>query len=158
MRDIDFYLDKAKENAGIKYDAGLASLLGISRSYITHFRKGIDTPAPALMLHIADVAGIDRDLALMDLNIWNSQGDVQKAYICLAKRIQHFMLILCVSLCAMFSMPAKASEASQSLNAAFYENIYYHFYIAYTCNLLFQDSYSRQNFKINAYAARVVLC
>lgn len=127
MRDINFYIEKAKENGGFKNYSTLADILCITRSYMSELRSEKSPPSAKLLFKIADIAGIDKNLALMDLGAWKSDGEVKKTYLGLAKRISKFILVSCFVL-TMAGTQAVASPSSwsDSSNQRSFHTIYYH--------------------------------
>jgi transcriptional regulator with XRE-family HTH domain len=72
QRDILWYLDLARARTGCASYKELATRLGLSGTSISWMRQGKSYPADATMLRIADLAGQDGALALLDLNVWRA--------------------------------------------------------------------------------------
>lgn len=128
MRTPQNYIDQALKMSGCTSRNKLAALLGITGASLTRIYQGISLPSDKLMQRLATVAGVDPELALIELNIWRSEGDekVNKAYRCLAAKISNLALILAIIGCAMVSLPSKSFAASPQLNINYDNSIYYH--------------------------------
>lgn len=70
--DLDAYLDRARERAGLPSDRRLAVALGISQSGLRQYRLGLSTPQPAVMVRLAELAGVAPELALLDRMEWQA--------------------------------------------------------------------------------------
>ena len=86
-RDINYYLDRAKERSGVQTDKDLNRLLGYHSSMIAHMRSGRSFPSEDMMLALADLAGIHEHVALLDLAACRNSGRVRQAYIALLGQI-----------------------------------------------------------------------
>lgn len=74
MRTFDDYLAEARRKTGVASNNQVAALLGISGTSISRLSKGVNLPADETMLKLADLAGLDKEEALIDLSIWRSAG------------------------------------------------------------------------------------
>lgn len=80
MYSIDEYLDRAMENKNIPSNNKLATVIGISGTSLNAFRTKRSWPADNTMIKIAELAGVDVQQALLDLNMWRSSGPVRALY------------------------------------------------------------------------------
>ena len=87
MRDINTYLDAAKERTNSPSDRKLSLLIGLAPGALNHYRTGRAHPDDDTMTKLAALAGMDPQAALLDLNIWRSEGLAKSAYIELARRL-----------------------------------------------------------------------
>lgn len=72
MRTIDWYVDKARDHAGIRSDRGVGIALGGAPQLVSHWRTKRAWPSDETMLKLADLAGEDPESALLDLAIWRT--------------------------------------------------------------------------------------
>lgn len=108
MRDYSYYLDKAKEVQGFKFDNQIDQALGFKASMTTYLRQGKKNISDEKMIELAKLAGIDEATALIDLNYIRAPDNAKPLYTKIAEMIQQASmaaLILTVS-----SAPALASE------------------------------------------------
>ncbi|MGC2854196.1 helix-turn-helix domain-containing protein [Novispirillum sp. DQ9] len=80
MRQIDDYVDLAKTRNNITSDNQLARRMNINHSSISTWRNKKAWPAERTMLDLADLAGIPRTIALLELNYWRSVPEAQSTY------------------------------------------------------------------------------
>jgi hypothetical protein len=112
-RDYEFYIARAKEAQGFKYDNQLDMALGFKGSMMAIVKKGNKHLSDQKMIELAKLAGIDEAIALMDLNIWRSGNDeVKNAYKGMAEKLKinllnMFLGILTISFLSL-SAPAMA--------------------------------------------------
>jgi transcriptional regulator with XRE-family HTH domain len=77
--DLSAYLDAAKAARGIPSDNQLASALGLTRGAVSAMRCGRALPGDEIMLHVAELAGENTELALLRLNYWRARFGTAKA-------------------------------------------------------------------------------
>lgn len=87
MKTIDFYLDKARENQGLKSDRDLCKALGLSNGAITQIRTGRSWPSDETMVSLAKLADVTPEQALLELSYWRAEGEARETYKGLLKRI-----------------------------------------------------------------------
>lgn len=80
MKDIDFYIDKAKEHSGFKSDRELSTALGFKGNSVTFWRRKRAYPSDDAMSQLATFAGENITVALIDLNAMRSEGTAHTAY------------------------------------------------------------------------------
>lgn len=105
-RTIEFYIEKAKEHSGISSDRQLGPVLGMSTAAISQFKTGRALPSDDSMVRLAELAGVDPYIALIDLNSWRSEGAARNAYKEILKRIS------VVFIAALILFPANKSSAN----------------------------------------------
>lgn len=76
--DLDAYLDRARERAGIPSDRRLAIALGVSQNGLRGYRLGIATPSPEKMLKLAELAEVPPAIALLDKLSWQADGPASR--------------------------------------------------------------------------------
>ena len=71
-RDINWYMDTAKKNAGIKSDRKLAAALELSTvsKWRDPYRHVV--PEQSAMVRLANMAGIPQEIALIERDIWEA--------------------------------------------------------------------------------------
>lgn len=79
MHTIDQYLDAAINRHRFTSDRDLGRYLGLSSATINQYRTKRSWPSPATMTRIADLAGENIDIALIELNIWKEQDETARA-------------------------------------------------------------------------------
>ena len=128
--DLDFYLDQAKRNKGIKSDAELSRLVGFKSNAVTFFRCKKAFPSDQTMVRIAELAGVDPRRALLDLNIMRSDGEPKAAYMqmaaILAQHARHVsaMILVCFGVLILAASPAHAGGQTGNGLAHNMTNIY----------------------------------
>lgn len=70
--DLIGYLDTARARAGLTSDRRLGDAIGVSKNSISQYRLGIATPHPAVMLRLAELAGVPGEVALLDRASWQA--------------------------------------------------------------------------------------
>ena len=85
MRTIQQYMDQAIERQQLGSDRQLARLLDMSQVNI--WRQGKSLPSEDAMLRLAELAGIDPQVALLELAFMRTEGPAREAYGELLKRI-----------------------------------------------------------------------
>jgi len=114
MRDVHFYVKKAMERSGAKSERQICLMMGMADNTITNYRKRNVLPNEETMMKLAQIAGIDVFIALLDLNIWRSEGQAQAAYKNILKKIS-------VGIVAVY-LTLSAAQAQASPSGRFYEN------------------------------------
>lgn len=85
---LDQLLDGARDARGLKSDAALGRALGITQQTVNNYRTGRAWPSDDVMIKLADMAGVDQNAALLDLNIWRSKSpEVASAYIAMRDKL-----------------------------------------------------------------------
>lgn len=142
MRDINHYIDAARDRTGCKSDRKLALLIGLAGTTINHWRTGRSLPDDETMAKLAQLAGQEPTMALLDLNIWRSKDGLARShYIDLARRIgRSAAAFFCVGFlgaaAAALTPPQTQAAVAQSLpraigtqaaqgNSAVLSNVYY---------------------------------
>lgn len=96
MRDYDFYLDKAKELNGFKYDNQIDAALGFKAAMACQLRKGKTHLSDDKMFALSKLAGENPLIALVDLNFMRANGEAKKSYkrmsVKLSKALQMVMI------------------------------------------------------------------
>jgi hypothetical protein len=78
---IDDYCDLAKQRNALKSDRELTRRLGLVGSAISHWRTKRTWPSDKTMIELAELAGEDPRVGLLDLNLWRSESaPVRLAY------------------------------------------------------------------------------
>ena len=126
MKNFNDYAEKAIARYGL---AGLNSLgreLNISSAAISQFNTGKALPSDDTMIKLAELAGLPKEEALIDLNLWRSKDkpEVQKIWQRLSKMLGLYSYILFFSLFASTSCFA-ANSSLFAENQVVNKNIYY---------------------------------
>lgn len=86
MHTVDQYIDAACQRKGFT-DRQLGKYLGKSHATVCHWRTKRSWPSDDTMIALAEVAGMDIDQALLDLNTWRATGPARAAYERIASRL-----------------------------------------------------------------------
>ncbi len=127
MRDISWYIDKAKEESGAGSDRKICEMLGMAENATHAWRKRNVLPSDDTMMKLAKIARIDPYIALLDLNMWRSDGEAKKAYASMLKKITAVFVALII----VFSIENPANAKAHGFNMPGYshsiiETIHYH--------------------------------
>lgn len=112
MRNIQEYLDQAIEIQEIGSDRQLSRLLGLASNSVSQFRTSRALPSPETMVKLARLAGIDEQVALIELSFMGATGEAKNAYEKILKRISVFLPATVLG--SVFSSPSNA-EAAENL-------------------------------------------
>lgn len=123
MKTLEFYIAKAQVNSGAATDTKLAALLDVSASYVCMMRTGKSIPSDDMMVKIANIAGVDKEEALLDLNVWRSSGSVKDAYANILRKLGHVAVAL--ALCLFFSAHQDATASDLNMSNSEHDAIYY---------------------------------
>lgn len=93
------YAEKAINRYGLTGYNNLAREIGIKKSSMSALRAGKTCPTEENMIRLAELAGMPKEEALIDLNLWRSKDkpEVQKIWQCLSKMIGCFAATLLFS-------------------------------------------------------------
>jgi hypothetical protein len=126
MKTIDQYIDRAIERTGLT-DRQLGPFLGRGVGTVSHWRCKRAWPADDTMIALAEVAGLDPEQALIDLNIWRSSGETRRIYERLADHLAAapalgLALALCLAGHLFFSTASTgyAAQASHKTSLTIY--------------------------------------
>ena len=86
MIKISDYLNTAQAISGAGSDRGLARLLKVSQTLISKWRLGKTLPTKEFMLKIAELANMDKTVALIVLEYWKSSGEARLIFKTLFKK------------------------------------------------------------------------
>ena len=89
MRDFTYYTEKAISRYGLAGQNALAAEIGINKSAMSQLATGRTLPSEATMIKLAELAGLPKEEALIDLNLWRSKNnpEVNKIWTRLSKMI-----------------------------------------------------------------------
>lgn len=122
MNELDTYIRKAKEKQSIKSNRQLCIALNVSHNAMNDYGRG-KLPSDETMIKLAKLAGIDPWIALIDLNIMRSSGEIRSQYIDIMRKIKcvavaMFMLIAL----GLSATPALAEVSSSKCVSVYYGN------------------------------------
>lgn len=98
MRTLTQYLDLARARQGIESDRQLGTAIGLKKGIAHQYRKGAALPSDDAMVALAHLAGIDPEIALLDLNQWRAKGAARSVYMEMARRLAGTTVALLVAL------------------------------------------------------------
>lgn len=113
MRTIQDYLEAAREHQHLGSDRQLAKKLGLAGGAVHHFRTGKALPSPDTMVKLARLAGLDEQVALVELAFMSTEGEAKGTYEKILKRISTFLPATLFGLLCMSSKAAFASTGNE---------------------------------------------
>ena len=95
MKKFSDYAEKAIKRYGLAGYNNLAREIGVTKCVMSEFRNEKKTPSEETFLKIVELAGLPKEEALIDLNLWRSKDkpEVQKIWQRLSKMIGCALLI-----------------------------------------------------------------
>ena len=117
MSNFIEYTEKAINRYGLRGNNALARELGIKSSSMSLLYNGKTLPSEETMIKLAELAGMPKEEALIDLNLWRSKDkpELQKVWLRLSKMIGCFVFS-----CLIFNELAYANT-----NTTLSDNVYY---------------------------------
>lgn len=73
MKNFNDYTEKAIKRYGLAGQNALASEIGVNKSALSQMNTGKILPSEATMIKLAELAGLPKEEALIDLNLWRSK-------------------------------------------------------------------------------------
>lgn len=73
--DFNEYADKAIKGFGLTGYNNLARKLELNKATLSYFKRGKALPSESTMIKLAELAGVSKEKALIDLNLWRSKND-----------------------------------------------------------------------------------
>lgn len=121
MKSFTDYAEKAIARYGLTGYNNLAREIGITKCSMSNFRNGKVTPSEDTFLKIVELAGLPKEEALIDLNLWRSKDkpELQKIWQRLSKMIGCFLIVFTAVL-----INAKFCFASENLTSILDSNKY----------------------------------
>jgi hypothetical protein len=117
VRNPADYIDLALQNPNVENSSDISRQIGVTPSVITRLKKGHTFLDDENMIRLADLAGIDRIEALIDLNRWRStekdMSEASSVYLEIAKRLGY--LSLAVTLAVIFLGGDAVAEEARTL-------------------------------------------
>lgn len=89
MKSFCDYADKAIVRYNLTGYSNLARELNLNKATLSYFRNGKALPSEDTMIKLAELAGLPKEEALIDLNLWRSKNnpELNKIWQRLAKMI-----------------------------------------------------------------------
>mgnify|MGYP000274788659 CR=1 FL=1 len=78
MRNFQDYISEAQKKQNLYSLSKIAQKIGISANSVSVMYKNKTLPSEETLIKIADLAGIPREEALLDLSIWSAKSDDAK--------------------------------------------------------------------------------
>jgi transcriptional regulator with XRE-family HTH domain len=116
-RTLNWYLDRALSGFENRSDRRLAEKLGISSSVINAYRHKNTFPSDEKMMEIAELAGVDPTLALLDLSAWRTKGTARLTYERLSQAVQHMTMAAIVLVLSAVPTSAKPLPAVDNVKS-----------------------------------------
>ena len=107
MRDCAFYIEKALENSNLKNRAELCRILNIKQPSLFTLESGKTNPSEQTLLKLADLAGLPKEEAIIDLGLWRAKNnpELKKIWTRISKMVG-CLLLLIICLLPSFSYAA----------------------------------------------------
>lgn len=101
-------LNLALKRNGLSSDRKLAPVMALSPASISAWRKGHALPDDDSMARLADLAGLDKREALLQLNIWRCDGPAREMYENMLAGLKKVVAVLLMALFCFSSSPSQA--------------------------------------------------
>ncbi len=75
MKSFNDYTQKAIRRYGLAGQNALASEIGVNKSALSQMNTGKILPSEETMIKLAELAGMPKEEALIDLNLWRSKNN-----------------------------------------------------------------------------------
>lgn len=100
MKSFCDYADKAIVRYNLTGYSNLARELNLNKATLSYFRNGKALPSEQTMIKLAELAGLPKEEALIDLNLWRSKNnpELNKIWQRLAKMIGFWLYLNLFSL------------------------------------------------------------
>lgn len=94
------YAEKAIHRYGLSGYNNLARELGVNKASVSFFRSGRALPSEETMIKLAELAGMPKEEALIDLNLWRSKNnpELQKVWLRLSKLLGCALILSVITL------------------------------------------------------------
>ena len=79
MRNFQDYISEAQKKQNLYSLSKIAQKIGISANSVSVMYKNKTLPSEETLIKIADLAGIPREEALLDLSIWSAKSEDAKS-------------------------------------------------------------------------------
>lgn len=86
-KSLSEIMDLAKERQGLDSDRKLAKKIGVASPATFRWRKNHTWPNDDHMEQLAQMAGLDAELCLIELQIWKNEGHAKAAWVHIAERL-----------------------------------------------------------------------
>lgn len=99
MKNFTEYAELAIKRYGLTGYNNLARELDLNKATVSYFRAGKALPSESTMIKLAELAGLPKEEALIDLNMWRSKDkpELQKVWQRISKMIGCLLMILLLS-------------------------------------------------------------
>ena len=105
--DFSDYTNKVIQRYGLRGQNAVARELGITTASMSKFMSGKIPPSEETMIKLAELAGLPKEEALIDLNLWRSKNDPKRHEIWLRiSKMVGCLLLLIICLLPSFSYAA----------------------------------------------------
>ena len=123
MKNFTDYAEKAIVRYNLTGYNNLAREIGITKASMSALRAGKTIPADSTMIKLAELAGMPKEEALIDLNLWRSKDkpELQKVWQRLSKMIGCLLTFLVVATSDVNACNiVKKSPISETSNNQYY--------------------------------------
>ncbi|MBL4761689.1 MAG: hypothetical protein JKY93_03205 [Gammaproteobacteria bacterium] len=125
-RTLDDYINVAVIRNNFRSKREFCKSIGVSHNAINTYNNGT-FPSDDTMLKIADLAGIDKEIALLELGIWKNSGAAQKAYASILQKMARVTAAIAIMLGSLLA-PQSADAGTNAKHSSLHiiHNIHYH--------------------------------
>jgi len=110
MKTIDDYIDLAIAKRNYKSDRQLGVALGFKSNTVNQWRTKRAWPSDEAMVRLADLCFEEKEQALLDLNIWRTQGKAREYYKHISEQLQKMAVVFLLIVSVFLPAQVKADE------------------------------------------------
>lgn len=109
MKNFSDYANIAINRHGLRGNNALAKMLCITSAGMSHLNTGKTLPTESTMIKLAELAGLPKEEALIDLNLWRSEKnpEIKAIWIRLSKMISKCLIF------AIFTLSGQYQKTSE---------------------------------------------
>lgn len=115
--DVNFLLDSAKTACGVEFDKDLAPRLGVGKTSISNYRKGVSLPDPVVCATLAGLTGMPLAQVLGIVGEARAISSAEKA---VWRRLAATATLLVVALLGSAQQPVQAASTDRSAQPEVY--------------------------------------
>ncbi len=118
MRNMIDYLEAVRDRQNFNSDTDIAHALGIKRSSVSAYRRGIAFPSKKNMLELARLAGVDEQVALVELSFMQAADEeTRKVYKSLMEKLTGVASIALMCVLCLSSTPSRAETQGEHIQS-----------------------------------------
>lgn len=122
---IEQYLEGAKRHSSINSDRALAKAIGIAAPSLHQYKTGRALPSDAIMLQLAELAGIPATTALIDLAMMRSNSEIARDLLVNLKKKLTTACVVAITALALTNTTSPSPSTVDSQYSLHEYSIYY---------------------------------